>query len=108
MFSEDLMAEGEGFEPPVPFRAQRFSRPPVSTAHPSLRGGKLLLDYKLTAIFGEGRSRSIRSKDGTSPRGEVSWPAVDQRVFAPGRLQAGAINNKSPKSISHCKGQAGL
>src|SRR5579871_4208932 len=32
------MAEGEGFEPPVPFRVQRFSRPPVSTAHTSLRG----------------------------------------------------------------------
>src|SRR5438270_3766132 len=31
------MAEGEGFEPPVPFRVQRFSRPPVSTAHASLR-----------------------------------------------------------------------
>ncbi len=35
---QDYMAEGEGFEPPVPFRVQRFSRPPVSTAHPSLRG----------------------------------------------------------------------
>jgi hypothetical protein len=31
------LAEGEGFEPPVPSQAQRFSRPPVSTAHPSLR-----------------------------------------------------------------------
>jgi hypothetical protein len=31
------MAEGEGFEPPVPVRVQRFSRPPVSTAHASLR-----------------------------------------------------------------------
>jgi hypothetical protein len=31
------MAEGEGFEPPVPFQVQRFSRPPVSTAHTSLR-----------------------------------------------------------------------
>ncbi len=31
------MAEGEGFEPPVPFRVQRFSRPPVSTAHASLQ-----------------------------------------------------------------------
>jgi hypothetical protein len=31
------MAEGEGFEPPVEFPPQRFSRPPVSTAHPSLR-----------------------------------------------------------------------
>ena len=35
--NEDLLAEGEGFEPPVPFRVQRFSRPPVSTAHTSLR-----------------------------------------------------------------------
>ena len=39
------MAEGEGFEPPVPFQAQRFSRPPVSTTHTSLRGGWLRLVY---------------------------------------------------------------
>jgi hypothetical protein len=32
------MAEGEGFEPPVRFPVQWFSRPPVSTAHASLRG----------------------------------------------------------------------
>jgi hypothetical protein len=32
------LAEGEGFEPPLPFRVKRFSRPPVSTAHTSLRG----------------------------------------------------------------------
>ena len=35
---EEVVAGGEGFEPPVPFQVQRFSRPPVSTAHPSLRG----------------------------------------------------------------------
>jgi hypothetical protein len=33
----DCVAEGEGFEPPVPFQVQRFSRPPVSTTHASLR-----------------------------------------------------------------------
>src|SRR5271156_1444596 len=33
----DKMAEEEGFEPPEPFRVQRFSRPPVSTTHPFLR-----------------------------------------------------------------------
>ncbi len=32
-------SEGEGFEPPVPFRVQWFSRPPPSTARPSLRTG---------------------------------------------------------------------
>ena len=37
--SPDCMAEGEGFEPPVPFQVQRFSRPPVSTTHTSLRAG---------------------------------------------------------------------
>jgi hypothetical protein len=35
--SSDRMAEGEGFEPPVRFPVQRFSRPPVSTTHTSLR-----------------------------------------------------------------------
>src|SRR5688572_6011287 len=34
---ERRVAEGEGFEPPIPFRVQRFSRPPPSTARPSLR-----------------------------------------------------------------------
>src|ERR1041385_1830186 len=33
----DLLAERGGFEPPVPFRAQRFSRPPQSTTLPPLR-----------------------------------------------------------------------
>jgi hypothetical protein len=42
------MAEGEGFEPPVPFLAQRFSRPPVSTAHPSLRGSER---YTLSLVY---------------------------------------------------------
>ena len=36
--SSDLeLAEGEGFEPPLPVRVKRFSRPPVSTTHTSLR-----------------------------------------------------------------------
>lgn len=33
------MAEEVGFEPTVPLRVQRFSRPPVSAAHPLLRSG---------------------------------------------------------------------
>ncbi len=47
------MAEGEGFEPPVPFQAQRFSRPPVSTAHPSLRGRGTVLDCTAKPLFGQ-------------------------------------------------------
>src|SRR5690242_1329365 len=33
------MAEREGFEPPVPFRVRRFSRPEPSTTRPPLRSG---------------------------------------------------------------------
>ena len=36
------LAEEEGFEPPEPFRAQRFSRPPHSTTLPLLRGRRCL------------------------------------------------------------------
>src|SRR5262249_22959909 len=35
--SELELAEGEGFEPPVRFPVQWFSRPPPSTTRPSLR-----------------------------------------------------------------------
>jgi hypothetical protein len=40
----DCVAEGEGFEPPVRFPVQRFSRPPVSTTHTSLRGDPCIAD----------------------------------------------------------------
>ena len=33
----DSLAEREGFEPPIPFRVCRFSRPEPSTARPPLR-----------------------------------------------------------------------
>jgi hypothetical protein len=36
-----MLAEGEGFEPPVEFPPQWFSRPPPSTTRPSLRTGIL-------------------------------------------------------------------
>src|SRR6476620_11491018 len=50
------VAEGEGFEPPVPLRAQRFSRPPVSTAHASLRSRVLSAVYQpwITSPAGTG------------------------------------------------------
>ena len=44
-----MLAEREGFEPPVEFPPQWFSRPPPSTTRPSLRGGSLAN----LALFGE-------------------------------------------------------
>ena len=44
------MAEGEGFEPPLPVKVKRFSRPPVSTAHTSLRARKPLDCHYCTSL----------------------------------------------------------
>src|SRR5215467_1962963 len=52
------LAEGEGFEPPVPFRVQWFSRPPPSTTRPSLRGGRSQTLY--AASLFHHRHRTIR------------------------------------------------
>jgi hypothetical protein len=52
------MAEGEGFEPPVRFPVQWFSRPPVSTAHASLRG-LVFIVY----LCEEGNQNEPREKD---------------------------------------------
>jgi hypothetical protein len=45
--TSDCVAEREGFEPPVPFRARRFSRPEPSTTRPPLR----LLQFYYTLNF---------------------------------------------------------
>ena len=76
---KDFMAEGEGFEPPVPFRAQRFSRPPVSTAHPSLRGGKHPMFVSLLHLFSIAPRKPCLNHNGDSI--DVS-PQVIERVKA--------------------------
>jgi hypothetical protein len=58
--STNDLAEGEGFEPPVPFPVQWFSRPPVSTTHTSLRSvilfGKMsLVHQEQQQVLGLGR-----------------------------------------------------
>jgi hypothetical protein len=42
------LAEGEGFEPPIRFPVQRFSRPPPSTTRPSLRAGFLRIAEQMS------------------------------------------------------------
>src|SRR3954462_10275637 len=54
-------AEGEGFEPPEPFRVQWFSRPPPSTTRPSLRVEISPESARLLADQGVGRPRVTRS-----------------------------------------------
>ena len=45
------MAEEVGFEPTVPSRAQRFSRPPPSTTRPLLQFLYFDTNFRLTGIL---------------------------------------------------------
>src|SRR2546422_5364422 len=66
------IAEEEGFEPPVRFPVQRFSRPPVSTAHPFLRfreyylgcGEFQVLDREVLSAIRLLRAEAYRSRYG--------------------------------------------
>jgi hypothetical protein len=53
------VAEEEGFEPPGPFRAQRFSRPPHSATLP-------LLHVDSTTLIGNLLHRALRTPNGQS------------------------------------------
>jgi hypothetical protein len=53
----DALAEGEGFEPPIRFPVQRFSRPPPSTTRPSLRAVPLRITEHWT--YGRGSDARI-------------------------------------------------
>src|ERR1035441_2474993 len=59
--TSDCVAEREGFEPPVPFQARRFSRPEPSTTRPPLR----LYSFTTFAILWQDAGvRSLRSSPG--------------------------------------------
>ena len=45
------LAEKEGFEPPVPSRVQRFSRPPHSTTLPFLRAQRYFHFFNFSIFF---------------------------------------------------------
>jgi hypothetical protein len=55
-FTNRVVAEGEGFEPPVRFPVHRFSRPTVSTTHTSLRGR---VDVAISASLQQRRAGKV-------------------------------------------------
>ena len=88
------LAEGEGFEPPLPLRVKRFSRPPVSTAHTSLRGRRSSVYQRWTAAQGIRRSA-----------GKRSGPAVSRAPQAGGL--SGRLLLRSLSRGSRCGARAG-
>jgi hypothetical protein len=80
----ETLAEGEGFEPPKPFRVQRFSRPPPSTTRPSLR------ERRFVSVTG-----SVRQPIGCRLRGTAHVPSfrAESRQW-----QASAATKVAPKT----------
>ena len=76
MVLEGIMAEGEGFEPPLDFRPKRFSRPPVSTTHTSLRGGLWGFGFIVTGPAGSGRAACGVSASGFPHGGDDLRPGL--------------------------------
>src|ERR1039458_2828561 len=62
------MAESEGFEPPIPFRVRRFSRPMPSTTRPALRSGNAddCNQFTVSAVWGDGPMRGLALEGRTS------------------------------------------
>src|SRR5271167_1725848 len=78
--NRDCMAEGEGFEPPVRFPVQWFSRPPVSTAHASLRRNGALV-YRLSKIK-HIVATSLRFTFLRHVLNFISWPLTLRQSFS--------------------------
>src|SRR5215471_7928817 len=74
---EKSLAEREGFEPPIPFRVYRFSRPTVSTAHTPLR----VEQYQQFTSSHESKSLSLRIR----PISVISGKGSSFSVTGPSR-----------------------
>ncbi len=69
----DFLAEEVGFEPTVPFRAQRFSRPPPSTTRPLLRIARIIHRFSSHrsdegGVTKRRRRRPDKARDGRTPQ----------------------------------------
>src|ERR1700691_1729742 len=73
------MAEREGFEPPIPFRGCRFSRPEPSTTRPPLRGLPAIYDCTSASLI-------LRRIDPTASMPRYCW--LSDR-------KAGALSSRS-------------
>ena len=83
------MAEREGFEPSVPLRIQRFSRPPHSTALASLHSNKSKEGVGLPYLCGE---RGIRTPGALTDTTVFKTAAFDRSAISPGAKVQSFLN----------------
>jgi hypothetical protein len=86
---ERRLAEREGFEPPVPFRVQRFSRPPPSTTRPPLPHEAILTIQALAA------ARHLTTGAVNYDVVTAAGPGLDQRA-APARMPTPRLGRAEP------------
>src|SRR5262245_13829808 len=88
----NIVAEGEGFEPPAPFRVQWFSRPPPSTTRPSLRSDIQATIRKLSRIEARlTRQCNRKCNDGDNTR--RGW-MLSVSSTSPGALVTGRCHSQ--------------
>jgi hypothetical protein len=75
------MAEREGFEPPGPSRAQRFSRPPQSTTLPPLRRSECAHFPRKRAHVQPAVQSVEIPRAGTAATGQISAVGTDRRLI---------------------------
>src|SRR5208283_1889544 len=75
------MAEREGFEPSIPFRVCRFSKPVPSASRPSLHRNQ---DLPMSKNYCHGGSR-IRTYEGLSPLAVFKTAAFSRSAIPPRR-----------------------
>src|SRR5215472_3464276 len=73
------MAEGEGFEPPIPFQVYRFSRPTVSTAHTPLRVRMPSCLHDFTRGTGRTRFPAVNPNGNARRRSRLFHSGTDPR-----------------------------
>ena len=98
------MAEGEGFEPPVRFPVQRFSRPPVSTAHTSLRSLAIRLPQDWFDAVGPLTSRSFQIRVITI----ITFPAEAVRTASSRATGPTSANAQSRPQLNSSVAKQGL
>src|ERR1700689_2016483 len=93
-----MLAEREGFEPPIPFRVCRFSRPVPSTTRPPLRllqfyyRGRILRKFPTTFDFVSlGYSLGVLSSRGFQ----------DRSALLPGQCRPGGASRGRPSEVQH-------
>src|ERR1017187_1408895 len=96
LLTVSYMAEGEGFEPPVPFRVQRFSRPPVSTAHTSLRSLIYRVSQSLAKTQGHAKGRTFHIQHARDDDAELNPEQRDEAESSKGNEQAEARDARLP------------